>query len=493
MLYLTFGIRVTPKEESSGADAKDPPELDPPDEPPEMSRDTEDGIFFGVRLPRFVAEANFLIAGTIGSGKTILQRLLFQSFLPHIRPGSNRRAIIFDAKREFHSVISKMAPHCPIVVMDPFDARSSPWRMCSDIRTPAAARQVATAFFPDEKYSQPFWTLAARGIVKNLFVALNLKAPDNWDLRDAVLLTRDQGFLEQFIKSVPETRHAFDNYRDEKVRNDILSTIESRMEGFETIAALGHNSKNEPVSLRDFPRQDVILRFADDPSMHEDLQPVNQLAFKNLQDALLSRWDGDPGETFVGIDELARLGEVEDFQDFYLTGRSFGVHCSASFQEIDSVRRLHGKEGANEIIGQCGNKAFLRQEGDESARWASDMLGKVGLYEYDPSWDPEGRMSETRRYVERDAMLPSEFMTFPPTGPATGLTGVFICPWVGAFKGTIPWSTIMDMLVQPDPSVPNFIPRPASDQYLKPFTAEDLKRLGIQPSNGPRLKFTGNP
>jgi hypothetical protein len=493
MLYLVFGIRSVPTGQSSAAPAKDPPELDPPDEPPEMSRATEDGIFFGIWLARFVAQANFLIAGTIGSGKTILQRLLFQSFLPHIRPGSNRRAIIFDAKREFHNVISKMAPHCPIVVMDPFDARSSPWRMCSDIRTPAAARQVATAFFPDEKYSQPFWTLAARGIVKNLFVALNIKAPDNWGLRDAVLLTRDQGLLEQFIKSVPETRHAFDNYRDEKVRNDILSTIESRMEGFETIAALWHNSKNEPVSLRDFPRQEVILRFADDPSMREDVQAVNQLGFTILKESLLSRWDGAPGETFVGIDEFPRLGKVENFEDLLLTGRSFGVCCSLSFQEIDSVRRLYGKEGANEIIGQCGNMAFLRQVGDESAGWASDMLGKVGQYEYDPSWDPEGRMSETRRYVERDAVLGSEFMTFDPTGPATGLTGVFICPWVGAFKRTIPWGVIMENLIPPDPSVPNFIPRPASDQYLKPFTAEDLKRLGIQPPQGPRLKFTGNP
>src|SRR5262249_9018147 len=155
----------------------------------------------------------------------------------------------------------------------------------------------------------------------------------------------------------------------------ILSTIQSRMERFRTIAALSDSSPNEPISLRDFPNQEVILRFADDPEMAEDLQTLNQLFMKTLQDTLLSQWGGNPGETFVALDEFPRLGKLDKFADLPMTGRSFGVRMSLSVQEIDSFRRIYG-DGANEIIGQFGNKALLRQEGPSSAQWSSSVVGQ---------------------------------------------------------------------------------------------------------------------
>src|SRR5262245_34955293 len=135
-------------------------------------------IHGGVPLDPRVSELNHVLIGASASGKTTLQRLYWQYFLPRIVPGEDRRAILYDYKRDVLPLISPLV-HVPIVNMDPFDARGVPWDIAADITTPADAAQFAATVSPMVDYTNQFFIDGAQDFERNKIVALNRVAPGN--------------------------------------------------------------------------------------------------------------------------------------------------------------------------------------------------------------------------------------------------------------------------------------------------------------------------
>lgn len=79
--------------------------------------------------------------------------------------------------------------------------------------------------------------------------------------------------------------------------------------------------------------------------------------------------------------------------------------------------------------------------------------------------------------VKRDLVLPSEFLSMPPTTRENGLTGYYLTPLIGAYKITILPEHLNSWLVLPNTKISNIIPRPENDQYLRPWDEHDYKRL----------------
>ena len=67
----------------------------------------------------------------------------------------------------------------------------------------------------------------------------------------------------------------------------------------------------------------------------------------------------------------------------------------------------------------------------------------------------------------------------PPTTRENGLTGYYLTPLLGAYKVHILPEHLSQWLVPPDTDVPNVIPRPETDQYLRPWDAQDYGRLHV--------------
>jgi len=145
---------------------------------------------------------------------------------------------------------------------------------------------------------------------------------------------------------------------------------------------------------------------------------------------------------------------------------------------------VYGERIANEMVAQCGNKAILRLESPETARWASAVAGECERYEYQTSYatSPQGRTrTVSEQLVKREAVLPSEFMDLLPTNRAHGLTGYFMSPYIGVYRATIPGEELDRRLKPRDVAVGDFVPRPREHEYLHPWTPEDCRRLGLDP------------
>ena len=146
------------------------------------------------------------------------------------------------------------------------------------------------------------------------------------------------------------------------------------------------------------------------------------------------------------------------------------------------MRAVYGEKEANEIAGLCSNKAILRLDDAETAQWASKTLGEFEQYEIQTSstsGNNGNSTTRTRQLVKRDVVLPSQFLGLPTTDRSNGLSGYFLSPQIGGFLSTLTPEYLDEMLTPADPNVPNFIPRPPEQQYLKPWTPDDLRRLKL--------------
>ena len=450
-------------------------------------------VFFGfLRLAEETANTHISITGVSGSGKTILIRLLMQSVLPEIVPGSDKRAIVYDAKQDIVSHLYGMGVSCPIKILNPFDTRSVAWDMAKDITAPATAHQIASILIPEVKgETQPFFNDTARDLLTGIFISL-INTSTDWTFKDVLLATRSEGALRAVLSRCSHTRSLPDQYlTEERTAQNIFSTLSSKLKRYEFIAAAWEKA-TEKLSLLEFLSSEMILVLGNDESTRSALDAINQLIFKRLTELILSQSESRTRRTWLFLDEIREAGKLEGLPRLLTKGRSKGASVILGFQDIEGLRDVYGHDIADELVGQCANKALLRVGSPETARWASALLGDREVLEIRSSTsesessghsDAKGMFTDSSRHpgsvssgkttntstseqiTNREIVLKSEFLDLPFPGPE-GFYGYFIIPAVGAYKAHMNFNWVLSELREPG-AEPNFIARAASDQYLE--------------------------
>ena len=179
------------------------------------------------------------------------------------------------------------------------------------------------------------------------------------------------------------------------------------------------------------------------------------------------------------------MGKLNKLKDLATEGRSKGVSITLGFQEVDDMRKVYGQEDTTAILGQCNCKSFLRLSSAETAEWASRLFSEREFLDlsYGESTnlggtDPKQSISKNwKRHVSK-VVMPIEFLTMPPTGPKTGLSGFYQVQGK-AFGTRMPWERVMKL--QPRRTADAaFLKRPGKDYWLQPFTEMDMDRLNLQ-------------
>ena len=228
------------------------------------------------------------------------------------------------------------------------------------------------------------------------------------------------------------------------------------------------------------------------------IDTINQLIFKRLSELILAQPELDatsPRTTWLLLDEVRQAGKLDGLSALMTKGRSKGAAVLLGFQDINGLRDAYGQEVAYELVGQCNTKAILRLNSPETARWASQIVGSSEFIETRKSRSRsrnfrdiglrEGGsagVSFSDGISKRDLMLDSEFLDFPETSPEHGLTALIVNPATGAFRDHLSGDWLRSHLSPPSDSVSNFVPRPDSDQYLRPWSEADIIELGLSPT-----------
>lgn len=211
------------------------------------------------------------------------------------------------------------------------------------------------------------------------------------------------------------------------------------MSYYRPVAGLWQNA-NSKLSLRHWLTTESILLIGTNATAETALSAINEVMFRVLVEEIDMQPDSSTRRTWFWIDEARLSGPLlrgKMLSTLAVKGRSRGACLVLAFQDIDGFREAAGTRIANEIIAQCSNKALLRMESDESARWASRLIGQYETLDLMQSNQGgllgKGR-SESEQSARRDTVLPSEFYLIPATNPQNGLSGYFLTPSTGAIK-----------------------------------------------------------
>lgn len=442
----------------------------------------------GKNFPLQHLDKHILIIGQTGSGKSVTLRLLLEKPLKEIGKHAAEggyRAVLYDPKAEMLPQLAGAGITCPLHINNPFDVRSSAWKMCEDITSPAAALQTACILIPEEETMQPFFNSAVRIMLYGTMVACFQCAPGAWTLRHCCLIMRSTEYLKQLLSQTPFTRYIIPLILKEegKMLQSIMATVATKMLHYEIVAALWHRAEEEGrvFSLRDFLAREEILLLGNYEEAREATDAIHRALFQRLTGLLLSQTVSTTRRTFIVFDELREAGELPGLHSLLLRGRAYGVCGALSTQSKSGVDAVYTREVADELLDQCGFRLFLKCEG-ETAVWASRQFGEqesIALranesvsYGGERTTLSQGRSEEFRK---RDTVMAGELMSLPPASAREGVHGFAKTPW-GAFRAHVDFTPL---LPPEDANTPGFVRRPEEDEFLEGFTEAELAQFGL--------------
>jgi Type IV secretion-system coupling protein DNA-binding domain len=496
--------------------------------------------FAGFNLPFDSSLTHFAFVGSTGSGKTISQRFLYQTGIANyiaIEDAYKRgriSALMYDAKGDLFSILfgfgernQKRARNerylefykNSIITLNPFDNRSYAWDIAKDVKDEATALEIANILIPEnENESQPFFRQAARDLLSGVMTAYVYEATNKWTLRDVLypLLCEDLSILKNVLEMSEYSSDRLQHFNQQETFQNILGTIRTELKPLQLIASLWHQAylDNKRFSIDDWVNSTIgkVLILGNSYKLRESLKKINQVIFKRTSQILLDLPELQPSETrktWVCIDELAQLGELDGLNDLLTNGRSKGVSMVLGFQDFDSLKDIYGEEQANVIWGQCASKAIFRLGSGSSAKWASEQFGEKERIEnktdkgVSVTQSSEGGSSTKSSNVNsgienRSVILQQDFLTIPMTSQTNGLTGIYFSPFIKEITGT---NTFIKRTIDGDFIESNLCKkasdthdfennkRPAEHQKSIAWTQEDFDRLGVQYLN----KLVGEP
>ena len=458
----------------------------------------------GLDLPLDLGSQHFCVLGASGSGKSVSLTLLMKSLLPSIRSGSNRRALIYDAKRDIYaSLIGMGLPRERIVILNPFDARAAAWDLARDITSPAIAMEMGTILVPEKDELQPFFPEAARSLLGGVMQAFLTLSPGRWTLRDVVLALRTEDRLKVILGRDPNTRPLITQYLgDSDMHRSVTATVANTMRRLAFVAAAWDRTVSS-VSLRDFLREERIFLLGRNPSLNSTVQQINTAILHRLSQLILQGEEAarrdPPPQTWIIIDELRNAGRFEVLPSFMVEGRSKGACIAVGFQDLPGLDHVYGQNLAREIIGACRNKAFLKLSEDETAKFASGHFGEHDIeltqHTWNTSrsfslqgtilryWQETGRsMGLTQQKTRRTqpAVMYTAFLGLPEASFGNGICGYYDTPSVGApYFHTLSGEFLCQAVPRQAPGESDFVERPVEHEILREWDPADLARLDL--------------
>jgi hypothetical protein len=468
------------------------------------------GLYWGgVEISASLARLGFLLVGSIGSGKTTLLRILLQSknALPAIRPGKDCRAWILDVKREMFPIVRGIVgPECPVIITLPTDLRSRRWKLSADVKDDATCLQFAALFAPSRESGDPFWDSAVQTLFYACLIYLT-RMKCEWDLRDVVLILDDEELTGQIVELVRDNHYARQLFEPHDCWKSIRVTFAVMTKELRLIAAMWDHATEE-FSLEWWSKNPAILLVGTDSKVDKTLKALIRMMFKRTSDLLLAQGSDHTGQRFnlVVLDELPALGPgpLPGLSELSLRGRSGGTGVAVTTQAIGHIRKDY-KEDTEGLLGQFFSRSFLRTDDVATAEWMEKCTGTCEIKEWfgsrNKSRGPDKRETDSEgnseQRVTRPAFSKEDFMNMPPARLGV-LYGVFKSFLGGTYvekngetrETVTTWfdklsrQATFDKLVPAAADTPDFVPRPAEHQHLRPFTRADYQRLKLKPPSG---------
>jgi type IV secretory pathway TraG/TraD family ATPase VirD4 len=431
-----------------------------------------------------VIRCHVLLVGGPGSGKTTVIRRMMADVLPEVGKGHDHRALCLDYKNELFPYLCGIS-NGPVYTFTAADLRCVGWDIAKDVTSVSSCNQAATHLIPDDNSNNRFFIDAPRHYVACLLQALNRVLPGQWTLRDVMLALNEPEAVKHLVSRFAETRAALQYFVEGQTFSNIQSSIQAKVFPYSTIAACYHRA-TRLVSLNEWIRSECILHFGVTEAARFEQETINRLMFQRASEIALSQSESFTRLTTFWVDEARALRKQNSLPHLACAGRSKGISMILGFQDFDGMCDVYGEHVAEELGGLCSAKVILPITSPKTADWASRSIASAECKDFTRSGVHErtlqgGSISEHR--VERPLITPSEFLAFPATSVANGITAVYSNARFGTFKTTLTWKEVFDRIPPSPAHIPYFVPRPNEHQLLTPWSEAERTRLGLPKSS----------
>ncbi|MCA9213733.1 MAG: type IV secretion system DNA-binding domain-containing protein [Planctomycetales bacterium] len=425
---------------------------------------------------------NFLIVGSVGSGKTIIFRRWLQDLMPRIAEFKDWRAIIVDPKSELYGFLLRLLPSYKVKLMSPGDGRSFVWRISEDIREPKHIRELCYILIPDDgQESQPYFRDGARRLLYGVILAFTLLG-DRWRFSDIFFAVRSSTRLSAILSLFPESADILGTYsKNPKAFADVHSTLDTKVAVYLSVAeAWSHIENDHPtrtVSLTEWCSGNFALLVSTQASAGESHERLIAAIVKRATQLIL---DGptkqsigkakDLRRTIIAVDEGPRAGKLE-LVTAATSLRDYGGVLCYVFQSREAMSKWFPKQDElDAIVNEFHTLAFLRTNSPATAEWMSRRIGK--FEEVRSKLNQSGQVVGNERNWQV-SIEPTEFMTL---GQGKTISPDFV-PGIFANSELGTWYCDEPVDLTQDVRVPHTVDAPKGS--LRPWNDDDLERLGL--------------
>lgn len=399
----------------------------------------------GIEAPPNAMQAQTLICGTTGVGKTTLIKELLVS----IREAGGC-AIIYDRTGDYAASFYDEERD---VIINPFDERSHCWSPFHDADSAESFSKLYDVLIPNRpEEKDKFWPQAARIVAE--FVSRELLKRGlgtNAALREAIM-TLPIETVEELVRGTPADK--FIGEAAGKMGTSVYATMLAELRFMEFLRDDGPK-----FSARDWVHQvvegDVVDVDADTGEILSDTKagghgeggsflfltghPEFDTTTRNITSAIMEiaattlmagNKSFEPKLFFI-IDELPTLNRLPFLVGKLAEVRNVGGCFVLGIQVLSQLESVYGKADARTIIGNLNNTVILSTPDKETALVLSDGLGKVDQIETQENLSfgatevRDGASMNTTR-AERAIITPTEIMKLPQF--AGYLTFAYDCP-----------------------------------------------------------------
>ena len=360
----------------------------------------------GITYPPRGETEHLMIAGTTGTGKTIV----IKDLLRQIKERGDK-AIVYDYTGAF---VEGYYDPAKDIIINPFDKRSKSWCLLNEVDDEAEFETIAEALIGgSDAISDPFWPNGARLIFSELcklqYRKGNLKTQDLY--KHFSLPVKK---LNKVLKNT--LARNFTDPNSEKTTLSLLMLMTTYLQGLQYI-----ENKNNDFSIKKWlldREQNNILFLSSKSSLHSTVQPLisamMDIAINNLGELPV----GNKSKTWVIFDEVASLNHLSSLEKGLTVSRNFGGCFVIALQSISQLTRRYGPQDAETIASNCSSKIILKAGNNDTAKWASQLIGTQEIEEYREglsygAHEMRDGVNLSKHKSERTVALASEILSLP--------------------------------------------------------------------------------
>ena len=360
----------------------------------------------GITYPPRGETEHLMLAGTTGTGKTVV----IKDLLRQIKERGDK-AIVYDYTGAF---VEGYYDPAKDIIINPFDKRSKSWCLLKEVDDEAEFETIAEALIGgSDAISDPFWPNGARLIFSELcklqYRKGNLKTQDLY--KHFSLPVKK---LNKVLKNT--LARNFTDPNSEKTTLSLLMLMTTYLQGLQYI-----ENKNNDFSIKKWllnREQNNILFLSSKSSLHSTVQPLisamMDIAINNLGELPV----GNKSKTWVIFDEVASLNHLPSLEKGLTVSRNFGGCFVIALQSISQLTRRYGPQDAETIASNCSSKIILKAGNNDTAKWASQLIGTQEIEEYREglsygAHEMRDGVNLSKHKSERTVALASEILSLP--------------------------------------------------------------------------------